>query len=269
LSRAARGGLPNDLAHESKFQTLTRLGFLARGILYITIALLAVRTGRSEDMTGALEHLSRGAGAWLLGLMAAGMATYGLWRWADAVFGIEHPENEGQAYAKRAAAVVIGAIYLYLAYVAVKLLTSGTQGSGGGGSLLPSSGLFLGAAALVMLASAASQLVTAFKASFMERLNGPAQADWVKWLGRLGYAARGIVFLTVAFLLGRAALEGGSSKVGGVEQALDVFSGTSAVAIAVGLGLFGAFSIVEARYRRIHRPPVEHVEANIREKAGI
>jgi hypothetical protein len=269
MSGRAQAGLPADLARESKFQNLTRLGFVARGILYITIAVLAVRTGRSEDMKGALEYLAQGVGGWLLGIMAAGMVAYGLWRLADSAFGIEHPEQEGNAYAKRAAAGLIGLIYLYLAYQAVKLLSSDGAGSSGQGSSLADSSLFLGLASIVMLIAGGSQLVTALKDSFLKKLDAPAHSDWVKWLGRLGYAARGVIFLTVGYLLGRAALKGGSSDVGGTDQALDVFSGSASLAIAVGLGLFGVFSIVEARYRRIHRPPVEQIGAEVREKAGI
>jgi hypothetical protein len=260
MNGRARAGLPSDLAHESKFQNLTRIGFLARGILYITIAALAVRTGQSEDMTGALQAIGRGTGGWLLGIMAAGMAAYGLWRLADAAFGIENPGNDGKAYAKRAAAFVIGAIYLYLAYTAVRLLTSdGGGGSGGQGSLLPSGSLFLAAAALVMLISGGSQILTALKAAFLKKMDTPAHSDWIKWLGQVGYLARGVVFLTVAYLLVRSALKGGGSKVGGTEQALDMFSGSGLLAIAVGLGLFGVFSIVEARYRRIRRPNMGQV----------
>ena len=269
MNGGAQAVVPHDLARESKFQSLTRVGFLARGILYITIAVLAVRTGRSEDMTGALQYLSRGAGGWLLGIMAAGMTAYGLWRLADAAFGIEHPGSESKAYAKRAAAGVIGVIYLYLAYIAVKLLTSSDAGSSGQGSPLPDGKLFLILAAVVMLVAGASQLATAFKCSFLRRLDVPGGADWIKWLGRLGYAARGVIFLTLGYLLGRAALNGGSSDVSGTEQALEFFSGSAALAIAIGLGLFGVFSIVEARYRRIRRPPVEQMRAEVREKAGI
>lgn len=256
MNGRARAGLPTGLANESKFQNLTRLGFLARGILYITIAVLAVRTGQSEDMTGALKALAGGAGGWLLGLMAAGMTGYGLWRLADAAFGIEHPEQEAKAYVTRAAAFVIGCIYLGLAYTALRLLTSDASASGDQGSPLPGGSLFLAAGAIVMLVAGASQLVTAFKCSFLDNLSGAGQADGVKWLGRAGYTARGLVFLAVGYLMGRSALRGGTSSVSGTEQGLSFFDGTIWLAVAVGLGLFGVFSIVEARYRRIHRPPV-------------
>lgn len=256
MNGRARAGMPNDLAYESKFQNLTRLGFLSRGILYIVIAVLAVRTGRSEDMTGALKVISDGPGGWLLGLMAAGMAAYGLWRLADAVFGVENPQQDGKAYAKRAAAFVVGGIYLSLAYTAVQLLTSNGASGSGEGSPLPSSSWVMAAAALVMVVAAGSQFVTAFKCSFLNKMDTPPHSEWIEWLGRIGYTARGFVFGALAYLFGRAALSGGSSDVGGTEQALSVFDGTVWLAIAVGLGIFGIFSIIEARYRRIRRPPV-------------
>ena len=40
------------------------------------------------------------------------------------------------------------------------------------------------------------------------------------------------------------------------------------MAVAAGLMLFGAYSLVEARYRSIHRPPVERLERQIRESVA-
>ena len=116
---------PQELAQESRFQLLTRLGFAGRGLLYVLIAFLAIGTGRTEDLTGALEYLGQGIGRVLLIGIAAGMATYGVWRLADAAFGMENPGNDGKALRKRAAAGFIGVIYLYLSYKAVTILIAG------------------------------------------------------------------------------------------------------------------------------------------------
>jgi hypothetical protein len=56
-------------------------------------------------------------------------------------------------------------------------------------------------------------------------------------------------------LVGRAAIDGRSDEAGGMEQALDFFSGSVLYSVALGLLLFGVFSIVEALFRRIHEPP--------------
>ena len=65
-----REALPDDIAGESRFQLLTRLGFAARGVLYIIIAALVILTGRTEDITGALEYLNDGLGNVLLVVLA-------------------------------------------------------------------------------------------------------------------------------------------------------------------------------------------------------
>ena len=74
-------------------------------------------------------------------------------------------------------------------------------------------------------------------------------------MGRFGYAARGVIFLVVAWLIHHAAADRTASEAGNLEKALDVLRGPYLGPIAAGLILFGLFSLVEARYRRIHRPP--------------
>ena len=261
-----------DLAGEGKFLGLTRLGFFARGLLYIVIALLVIGTGRTEDLTGALEYLGRGFGQLLLIVLAAGLATYGLWRLADAAFGMENPGPDGKALRKRAAAGGIGVIYLYLAYKATRILLEGRAGETSAQQQadtvldLPGGQWVLALAALVMAAAGATQVYKAYKCSFLRRLDAAAQAPLVKWLGRLGYAARGVIFIVVAWLIARAAIDEQSTEAGGMEQVLDLLSGPVLYAVAGGLMLFGAFSIVEALYRRIHRPPIEQIKQEVREK---
>ncbi len=263
--------VPDDLAGESRFQHWTRVGFFARGLLYIVIALLVLGTGRTEDLTGALEYLNRGVGRLLLMVLAAGLATYGLWRLADAAFGMENPGPDGKALRKRGAAGVIGIIYLYLAYKAARILLDGDAGESSTQQQadtvldLPGGQWVLAFAALVLAVAGAYQLYKAYNCAFLRRLDVAAQAPAVKWLGRIGYASRGVIFLAVALLIARAAIDEQSTEAGGMEQALDLLSGPLLYAVAAGLMLFGAFSIVEARYRRIHEPPVDEVKREIRD----
>ena len=261
MSDIARDVLPPDLAAQGKFQWLTRIGFLGRGILYITIGLLAIGTGRTEDLTGALEYVGSGTGRILLIIIAAGLFTYALWRLSDAAFGTEHGSGDWKSVRKRLAAAGIGFIYLFLSYKAVLVLTSGRadtskpQDQADTVLNLPGGWIVLGIVAAFMIGAGFFQLYKAWKCSFLKNLDQDCISDSVRWLGRIGYAARGVVFLCVGWLLGKAALAGRSEQVGGMEQALDMFSGTSLYAVAGGLMVFGAFSIVEARHRIIHRPP--------------
>lgn len=264
-----------ELAAESRFLTLCRIGFFGRGVLYVLIAYLVLQTGRTEDLTGALEYLGQGRGRLLLMVIAAGLAAYGLWRLADAAFAIEHPGPDGKALRKRAAAGGIGLIYLFLSYKAARVLLAGEAGAMSAREQadtvldLPGGELALGFAALVLAVAGLIQLRKAAKCSFLRNLDSRAQAPLVKWLGRIGYAARGIIFLTIAWMIGKAALDGSSNEAGGMEQALDALSGTVLYAVALGLLLFGAFSIVEALFRRIHEPPPpEQIKREIEDKVG-
>ena len=153
-----------ELAAEGKFQWLTRLGFAARGLLYILIGVLAIQTGRTEDLTGALEYVGHGVGKVLLVAIALGLATYGLWRLSDAAFGTEHPGTHWQALGKRAVAGGIGLVYLYLAYKAVRVLLAGRAGTMGAEQQadtvldLPGGPMVLHLAALWVAIAGANQL---------------------------------------------------------------------------------------------------------------
>jgi hypothetical protein len=99
-------------------------------------------------------------------------------------------------------------------------------------------------------------------------LDAQAQQTWAKWLGRIGYAARGVIFLTIAWLLAHAALDHSAAEAGGLEQALDALRGPLQFPVAAGLALFGLYSIVEARFRSIHKPPTEHIKRKVEEKVA-
>lgn len=273
MSTSPSAELAGNLAYEGKFQWLTRVGFAARGLLYILIAFLVFRTGRTEDLTGALEYVGEGTGKLLLLAIAAGLATYGLWRLSDAALGTEHPGTHWKALGKRAAAGGIGLIYLYLAYKAARVFLAGRAGTMGteqqADTVLDLSGgeLVLFGAALLLAVAGANQLWKALTCKFMRRLReGAGQREWIKWMGRLGYAARGVIFLVVAWMIYRAAADGVASEAGSLEKALDVLRGPFLIPIAAGLLLFGMFSIIEARFRAIHKPPVEGVGRTVREK---
>ena len=254
---------------QDKFVLLTRVGFAARGFLYLVIAWLVIRTGRSEDLQGALEYVGEGGGQLLLIAMTAGFIAYGLWRLADAAFNSEAHEDDRAGAAKRVGAAGSGLIYLFLAWQAIRLITAGgSSASGGGGAQegtqtalsLPGGPLIVVIAALILLGVGIYQLVKAAKASFLKHLDARvANAEWAKWAGRFGYAARGVIFLITGWFLLQAGLAEQASKSGGMDEALSWLSSTTSLLVAIGLAFFGIFSLVEARYRVIHSPDMPDV----------
>lgn len=268
--------LPEDLAGESRFQLLTRLGFAGRGLLYIVIGLLVILSGRTEDLTGALEYLGHGVGKLLLVVLVVGMAVYGLWRLTDAALGIESGRHHWKAWRKRIAAATSGIIYSFLAYKALRILLSRRVGGNDAQQHassafdLPGGELIVLIAAGVLFGAGLVQLYKAASCSFLRRLDcDDRQKTWIRWLGRLGYSTRGVIFLVVAWLLAQSALHRNAAEAGGLEQALDFFSPAVRGWVAAGLMLFGFLSLVEARFRRIHRPPpIDRVADGLKDAIG-
>jgi len=263
--------MPDDLKYESKFVWLARFGFVTRGLLYIVIAWLVIANGRTEDLTGAMEYLGHGVGRGLMIFLVAGMTGYGLWRVSDAAFGMDSGRHHAKAWRRRVAAATSGGIYLFLAYKALRIML-GERGEVGGvrqnaakALHLPAGDLALGIAAAVLAGAGIIQLWKVWSCSFLHHLDEAARRPFARWLGRIGYAARGVIFLTIAWLLTRAALDHSAAEAGGLEQALDTLRGPLQFPVAAGLALFGLYSLVEARYRSIHKPPTEHVKRKVKE----
>jgi hypothetical protein len=261
----------DDLSDESKFQWFARLGFVVRGLLYIVIAVLVIATGRTEDLTGAMQYLGHGLGRGLLFVMVAGMVGYGLWRVTDAAFGMESGRHHAKAWRLRIASATSGAIYLFLAYKALRIMFHGYAHSGDAHEHaaealhLPGGAFLLGIAASILAGAGLVQLYKSATCSFLKHLDERARLPVAKWLGRIGFAARGVIFVTVGLLLGRAAFDHSAAKAGGLEQALDALRGPLEVPVAAGLLVFGIYSLIEARYRSIHPAPTEHIKRKVQE----
>ena len=256
----------------ARLTMLTRLGFAARGLLYIVIAMLVLTTGQAEDPSGALSRLGEGGGRILLGLMTAGFIAYGIWRLSDAAFDIERHGSDGSGLRERLGAGASGVVHLLLAWQAIRLMQGiGEQGGNGAQDgaqstlQLPGGGMLLAVAGAVLIAVGLFQLVKAAKASFLEHLEPRvASQPWARWTGQAGYAARGLVFLISGLFLLRAGLDEQASEAGGMAEALSWLTNPWDVIVALGLLAFGLFSLIEARFRVLHDVPVGSIGARVR-----
>jgi hypothetical protein len=250
----------------ARFETLTRIGFAARGLTYILIGWLALRLGQTTGAADALATLDSGGGGRLvLILAAAGLFAYGAWRLLEAALDLEGAGDDAKGTAIRAGHGLSGAAHLFLGFTALELALGAAAGSGDGETAraatswlltLPAGGLLVHLIAALLILAGAFQIVEAVKLSFLKQLEpGAAAKEWVKWVGRLGYLARGAVFVLVGLSFWRAGSEG-AGAAGGTGEALGSLSGTAQGAVAAGLVLFGLFSLVQAAYRRITDPRV-------------
>ncbi|WP_189092491.1 DUF1206 domain-containing protein, partial [Deinococcus ruber] len=136
---------------------------------------------------------------------------------------------------------------------------------------LPGGRILVGLIGVAVLAVAANELRLAVTASFMAEmdLSGPGQTrrTMVERVGRVGIAARAVVFAVIGWFFLQAAWKAASAQAGGVKDALDALAsspfGPGLLAlIAAGLILYGVYCGVLAVYRRIHIAQGEKRPAN-------
>ena len=152
--------------------------------------------------------------------------------------------------------------------VSVGRVALGSGGGGGGGpddwtaTLLqqPFGRWLVGLAGAVIFAVGLFQFYRAYDAKFMEKLKpgemAPRERLWTRRAGRLGHAARGVVFLVIGVFLAQAALQSDPDEARGLGGALSAlaaqpFGPYLLGLVAFGLVAFGLFMFVVARYRRI------------------
>jgi len=114
---------------------------------------------------------------------------------------------------------------------------------------------------LVLIGMALFQIWhSTIKAKFMKRMAPPdGIAGAVETLGRIGYAARSVVFAISGIFFIVAAVQYDPNKSKGVSGSLRELAGHGwgralLWATAIGLFAFGAFCLAEARYRRHSAP---------------
>ncbi len=256
-------------------ERLARFGYLAKGVLYGTIGLLAAAgalagRGRSTDTKGAMDTiLSAPFGRLLLFAIAIGLAGYALWRLVEGVLDPENRGDDAKGLALRASYVVRGLVHASLAYSAIRLATYHAQSGGGTNAEadhwtarafgLPGGQWLVWAVAIALIAFGAYQIYRAATANLSDKLYiGKATTEtgaWIIKVSRFGIASRGVVFIAIGILFTGAAKHHDASKAGGIAQALqalDRMNRWAFAAIALGLIAYGFYQLLNARYRKFH-----------------
>lgn len=246
-----------------KFNWLVRTGYLARAILYTMLGVVALTSAQaiSQGTDGIFKAIEGfPAGTAILWVMVVGLFGYSLFRFASPLFDIENNGSDGKGWAKRIGHAGSGIGHLVLAYSAYKLATSAGGGSGGGAQEAASGvlsmdfgGLVLGVLGLTFFIVAFVQFKKGFSGDFMQRISASAPS-FTRTLGGAGFAARGVVYGIVGWSLVQAGfLSGGAQQVRTLGDALADLAGQGILftITAIGLLLFGIFSLILARYKII------------------
>jgi hypothetical protein len=242
-----------------QFTTLVRLGFAARGLTYLLLGYLALRTGGAprEGATGVYDYLrDLPLGSLILWLVALGLLAYALFKLLSAIANIQNRPDDFKGGLKRVGDAASGVVHLFLAYAAYQFAT-GARSSGGGeqamaGSVMQADfgSLIIGLVGVGLLIAAAMQAKQAVTGEFMKRIAGDAPRA-VKNVGRAGFAARAVVFALTGLSMVRGAWNQQGGAVKGLGEVLLSLrdDGPIYTLVALGLLLFGAFSLATARHR--------------------
>jgi hypothetical protein len=279
---SSKGDLSEDATLQAKkaarsarpwLERLARLGYATEGAMYALIGLLAAGVafgsgGHATGQRGALEIVAGSPfGGVLVGLIALGFLGYALWRGVQAIAA----DGEGtdlKALGKRIGYGVSALVYAALAFSAAGLILGSASQRGGTPddwtALLlswPLGRVLVVCVGIAAIGLGLRELYQAYKARFLKYLKlnqmGEKVRKWTERWGRLGIAARGIVFGVVGTFLIRAALQYDPQEARGLGGALQTLARQPLGpwllgAVALGLVAYGLFMLSVARYRHIH-----------------
>jgi hypothetical protein len=255
----------------SAFELLSRAGFVARGLIYAIIGILALKLafghgGKLTDQKGALHTVANQPfGKVLLTLLAIGLGGYSLWRLVRAAIG-HGPEGSDTGF-DRVAAFASGIAYGVMCALAIEILLGAGGGSGGNvkkstaGVLgWPAGTWIVGIAGVVLIGVALYQGYRGITKKFLDESKveemGPQVKKWISRLGTFGHLARMVVFGLVGVFVVKAAIDYTPSKAVGLDGALakivhHSYGPVLLGIVATGLIAFAIYSLSDARYRRI------------------
>jgi hypothetical protein len=256
-------------------EPLARFGYAARGVVYAFIGVLAIQAaffgrGQTTGPAGAIETIADKSKL-LLVLIAIGLFGYALWRFVQGIFDPENKGRDAKGLVKRGAMIASGVAYAGFALLAFRLISQGGgagAGAGAGGNQpmtakllsLPFGRALVILAGIAVIVSALYQLYEAYTKKFQRRMKtqemSPDEQRLALHTGQLGLAARGVAFLISGWFLIQAALRYDPSEARGLGGALETLARQPAGPwllgiVALGLVAYGAYSFLQARYRRI------------------
>lgn len=270
VREAERGG--EKIARSRGFEWLARSGFVARGLIYGIIGILAIEValgvgGATTNQQGAMKMIAHQPfGHVLLILVAIGLGGYALWRLVHALIGYG-PEDSDSGF-ERIAAFGSGIVYAGLCAIAVEILV-GSGSSGGSGKTSKTTAGILGWPGGTWLVATGGAVLIGIglyqgyrglskdflKDSKTEQMSARVR-NWIEWIGGFGHLARMVVFGLVGVFLIKAVIDYNPNNAVGLDGALAKLAhapyGPFLLGIvAAGLIAFGVYSLSDARYRRI------------------
>jgi hypothetical protein len=259
-------------AHSDALEVPTRIGFIGYGLLHLVVGWLAVQiafghTSQEGDQAGAFRLLAgQPFGRVLLIVVVAGLAAMTVWQLLLAAAG-HRAERGFRRTVERLASLGRAVIYAALAWTAGRVVAGDStskaaqQQKATAGMMAHAGGRWLvGLAGLAVLILGVGFVVYGARGMFEKRLRiaemSPAARRAARWLGRIGYVAKGVAFAIVGLLLADAALTDNPARSRGLDAALRTLAAQPygvvlLTVVAIGFAAFGVYCLFQVRYRKM------------------
>ncbi|HEY3288672.1 MAG TPA: DUF1206 domain-containing protein [Anaerolineae bacterium] len=275
LDRAAHSASTSHLV-----ETLMRLGYGARGMVYGVIGILALQvalggSGTLTDPQGAIVAMGQTPfGGVVLYVVLLGLIGYGLWGLIRAAFDPLHRGTEPKGIVVRLGYAVSGISYLLLALSTYGLLTGGAAAARGGAQtaqtqqgtatiLAQPGGVWVVVlAAAFIMAIGILQIYHGLHRKFDQQFTAyelnASQRKWITRMGQFGTAARGLVFALIGVFMFLAAYNHDPRLAQGFDGVLvsllhQPYGHILIGFIALGLIAFGIYSIMSGIWLRLKK----------------
>ncbi|WP_299760549.1 DUF1206 domain-containing protein [uncultured Pontibacter sp.] len=259
-------------------ENFARFGLSAKGVVYCLVGIIAFMAafeigGQSTGSTQKSSILKTiqdlPAGNVLLGIVALGLLCYAIWRFIQAVNDTEDKGSGAKGVAKRLRYIFSGLVYAAFAFLAARIVL-GNGGGGGGDSretlvakLLaqPFGQWLVGILAVATMAVGLYQIYYGYSEKYRKKVqSGGLEHDVEHQMiraGKVGYMARGIVWLVIGYLFLKAAMNSSAQQAGGSSEAFQFLENVSygsyvLGAVALGVIAYGIFMFMRAKYQPIH-----------------
>ncbi|MET9489696.1 DUF1206 domain-containing protein [Nocardia sp. NPDC006630] len=255
------------IAQNSVFERFARAGFVMSGIVHLLIGYLAIRiafggASGTADQSGAMTELAgKPGGIIALWIGVVAFLVMALWRLAETALG---SASQPGADSKKAEAVdrfkafCVAVVYFAFAFSALGFArgrgkSSGAQSAGLTARLMHTTTgtVCLVAGGLIIIGVGGYHVYKGFSRSFLQDLKG-VTSDFVRWLGTIGYIAKGLAIAAAGLLIILAATQSQPNKATGLDGAFKTLGAQpygAFLLVVAGLGIitYGLYSFVMAR----------------------
>jgi hypothetical protein len=257
-------------------ERFARIGLIANGLVYCLVGLLAFMAAfhlkgndaEDADQQGVFQFvMEQPFGKGLLLVIGLGLVSYSLWRIIQALKDTEHKGDGAKGLARRSGYLFSAVIYGGLAAAAFKMVM-GYRESGKSDQRetvartvleQPLGKWILILIGLGVIASGLYQIYRGLSDKYKKdvgsaHLKHEAEVLLIR-AGKIGYAARGIVWSLIGYFFILAAMHLNPSEAGGTGQAFQFLGGSFGslllAAVAIGLICYGGFMFMRAKYQPI------------------